>query len=192
MKPAKDTRSEILDVALDMVQRLSISGVSFQELARRVGIKKGSMYYHFESKDDLSVALMERASEDLKASFARGREKSPVRRLRYFFSIYIHYIGPGHKICPGGAFAAEWENQSAQVQQSVRKVIQVQQKGVTEIIQAGLDRGEFTGHGQSAEALACWVLSCLQGAVLISRVEEQAMSFDASIKVIESYLNIND
>jgi len=192
MKIAKDTRSEILDVAMDMVQRLSISGVSFQELANRVGIKKGSMYYHFESKDDLSVALMERACEDLKASFARGREKSPARQLRYFFSIYIRYIGPGHKICPGGAFAAEWESQSAQVQESVRKVIQVQQKGVADIIQAGLDSGVFTGHGQSARSLACWILSCLQGAVLVSRVEEQAMSFEASIKVIESYLNIKD
>ena len=191
MKVAKDTRSEILDVALDMVQRLSISGVSFQELANRVGIKKGSMYYHFESKDDLSIAIMDRACEDLKASFIRGRDKSATRQLRYFFAIYIRYIGPGHKICPGGAFAAEWEQQSAPVQQSVTRIFTVQQKGLSQIIEAGLKQGEFTGHGQSAAELACWILSCLQGAVLVSRVEQQQMSFDACIKVIESYLTIN-
>ena len=191
MKFAKDTRSEILDVALDMVQRLSISGVSFQELANRVGIKKGSMYYHFESKDDLSVAMMDRASEDLKASFSRGKEKSASRQLRYFIAIYIRYIGPGHKICPGGAFAGEWEKLSPKVQQSVRRLFKVQKEALTKIIKAGLEQGDFTGRGQSATELACWVLSCLQGAVLVSRVEEQAISFDASIKVIESYLAIS-
>lgn len=189
MNNTKDTRSEILDVAMDMVQRLSISGVSFQELANRVGIKKGSMYYHFESKDALSIALLDRASIDLKASFVRGKEKSASRQLKYFFSIYIKYIGPGHKICPGGAFAGQWEKLSAPVQQSVSRVVSVQQIGLTNIIDLGLSSGEFTGHGQTAKELACWVLSCLQGAVLISRVEGQSLSFDASLKVIENYLN---
>jgi AcrR family transcriptional regulator len=37
---AKDTRTAILDAAQDMVQRQSIRGVRFQELAKRTGIKR--------------------------------------------------------------------------------------------------------------------------------------------------------
>ena len=102
MKNSQDTRSSILDVAQDMVQRQSISGVSFQELANRIGIKKGSMYYHFATKDELTIAMLDRATADLKASFKRGENKTPTEQIKYFINIYKMYIGPGEKMCPGG------------------------------------------------------------------------------------------
>jgi len=190
MKTTKDTRSTILDVAQDMVQRQSISGVSFQELANRIGIKKGSMYYHFESKDELSIAMLERATEDLKASFKRGKHKSATEQLRYFFAIYFRIIGPGQRMCPGGAFAGEWDKLSEPVHQSVRAVLNAQIEGVEEIIVAGVSKGEFADHGQSPKALASWIISCLQGAILTSRVEENDTHFNFAVNTIERYLGL--
>jgi len=191
MKKANDTRSNILDVAQDLVQRQSISGVSFQELANRIGIKKGSMYYHFESKDELSIAMLERATEDLKASFNRGRVKSPTERLRYFFNIYFKYIGPGQRMCPGGAFASEWDKLSDEVHHSVQRVLRAQIDGVAEIIEDGVASGEFENHGQPANELASWIISSLQGSILTGRVEESEQPFKYAVKTIESYLKLS-
>jgi len=189
MTTINDTKSTILDVALDMIQRQSISGVSFQALAKQVGIKKGSMYYHFESKDELAMAVLERAASDLAASFEQGSHKTAQQRLQYFFGIYRSKIGAGEKLCPGGAFVGEWDALSAQVQSCVSKLINTQTQGIEQIISDGLAAGEFTGHGQSPSALAIWLISSIQGALLTARVAGHVDAFDISVSIINQYLS---
>jgi TetR/AcrR family transcriptional repressor of nem operon len=188
MKIPNDTRSAILDVAQDMVQRQSISGVSFQELANRVGIKKGSVYYHFESKDDLAVALLERATSEMKESFIRGKTKSPLERLNYFLNIYRHHIIPAEKLCPGGAFAGEWGKLSRPVKAQVNRLIDAQVKGVSEILSEGIQGGEFNDHLKTVDELAQWVIACVQGALVTSRISESRVMFESTTTIITEYL----
>jgi len=183
----KDTRTAIIDVAQDMVQRQSISGVSFQELANRIGIKKGSLYYHFESKDDLAIALLERAASEMKESFLRGEGKSPTERLRYFLNIYLHHIVPSEKLCPGGAFVGEWGKLSEAVQVQVSRLINAQMVGVQKILADGIASGEFNNHDNGVEELAQWVIACVQGALLTSRVSGNKSSFESTINIITQY-----
>jgi len=189
MKRPNNTRSAILDVAQDMVQRQSISGVSFQELANRIGIKKGSLYYHFESKDDLAVALLERATLEMKQSFLRGETKSPLERLNYFLDIYLLNIIPTEKLCPGGAFAGEWDKLSNPVKERVNRLIDTQVKGVSDILSQGIQSGVFNDHAKTVEELAHWVIACVQGALVTSRVSQNRAIFESSITIITEYLS---
>ena len=184
----KDTRTAILDAAQDLVQRQSISGVSFQELAKRTGIKKGSMYYHFESKDDLTLALLERATIDLHESFKRGESKTPRQRLSYYFNIYRLYIIPSEKLCPGGAFAGEWDKLSQPVQEHVKKLLMAQSKGLRSVLEAGIESGDFKSHGQSLDELTQWIVSCIQGCLLVCRIYDSKQAFESAVKVINCYL----
>ncbi|MEH6345909.1 MAG: TetR/AcrR family transcriptional regulator [Bermanella sp.] len=188
MKSNNDTRSQILDAAQDMLQRQSISGVSFQELANRIGIKKGSMYYHFQSKDGLSIAILERASSDMLAAFARGAGKSPTQQLAYFINIFRSFMGQAEKICPGGAFAGEWDKLNEPVQVQAHRLIKVQVQGLKKIIEAGLNTGEFSDHHQTSEALADWAVSNIQGALLTSRITQNHLSFETSMDILMQYL----
>ncbi len=185
---AKDTRTAILDAAQDMVQRQSISGVSFQELAKRTGIKKGSMYYHFESKDDLSIALLERAAAEMKDSFTRGEGKSPTQRLEYYLNIYRFHIIPSEKMCPGGSFAGEWGKLTDPVQAQVQRLINEQSQCLQQVLSAGIASGEFYNHGQSDKDLTQWLVACIQGGLLTSRVSGSREPFEAAIKVAMQYL----
>jgi len=183
-----DTRTAILDVAQDILQRQSISGVSFQLLADRIGIKKGSMYYHFKTKDELAIAILDRASQDLKTSFSRGKHKPAVQQLDFFFMIYEKFIGPGQRMCPGGCFASEWEKISDPVKQSVRKVLNVQINGIRDILIFGNEKNEFIHHDQNEQQLASWIISSLQGGILTSRVEENQEHFDFAVQAIKRFL----
>ena len=183
-----DTRTAILDVAQDMLQRQSISGVSFQLLADRIGIKKGSMYYHFKTKDELAIAILERASQDLKTSFVRGKHKSAIEQLDIIFMIYEKFIGPGQRMCPGGCFASEWEKISDPVKQSVRKVLNVQINGIRDILVFGNETGEFIHHDQETQQLASWIISSLQGGILTSRVEGNQEHFNFAVQAIKRFL----
>jgi TetR/AcrR family transcriptional repressor of nem operon len=189
MKIPNDTRTAILDVAQDMVQRMSISGVSFQELANRVGIKKGSLYYHFESKDDLAVALLERSTSQMKESFVLGLSKGPLERLNYFLNIFLLHIIPAEKLCPGGAFAGEWGKLSSPVKAQVNRLVEAQVQGVSEILIEGIQTGAFNDHGQTVEELAQWIIASVQGALLTSRISESPVMFESTLKIIKEYLS---
>jgi AcrR family transcriptional regulator len=53
----KDTRERILDVALDLFTEQGYDGTSLREIAEQLGVTKAALYYHFESKDDILMAL---------------------------------------------------------------------------------------------------------------------------------------
>lgn len=54
---APSTRDRILDVALDLFTTQGFDGTSLRQIAERLHITKAALYYHFESKDDILMAL---------------------------------------------------------------------------------------------------------------------------------------
>ena len=60
---AKDTRERILDAALDLFIEQGFDGTSLREIAEQLGVTKAALYYHFESKDDILMALHLRLHE---------------------------------------------------------------------------------------------------------------------------------
>jgi AcrR family transcriptional regulator len=60
---APTTRDRILDVALELFTTQGFDGTSLREIAERLDITKAALYYHFESKDDILLALHMRLHE---------------------------------------------------------------------------------------------------------------------------------
>ena len=56
-----DTRTRILDVALDLFTEQGYDGTSLREIADRLGFTKAALYYHFQSKEQILVVLLEPA-----------------------------------------------------------------------------------------------------------------------------------
>jgi len=56
-----DTRTAILNVALDIYLREGLDALSMRKIAQRVGITATAIYRHFESKDALLAGLMHEA-----------------------------------------------------------------------------------------------------------------------------------
>jgi TetR/AcrR family transcriptional regulator, cholesterol catabolism regulator len=61
------TRKRLLDATAAEVARCGVAGTSINAIAAAAGLKTGSVYFHFESKDQLVEAMLE---EGLSASLA--------------------------------------------------------------------------------------------------------------------------
>ena len=62
---ADDTRARILEVAVDLFIEQGYAGTSVRDISERLGMTKGSLYYHFASKEDVLNALVTPLMEDL-------------------------------------------------------------------------------------------------------------------------------
>src|SRR5512133_2651980 len=55
--PASSTRQRILDVALELFNEQGYDKTSLREIAKRLGVTKAALYYHFERKEDILLEL---------------------------------------------------------------------------------------------------------------------------------------
>jgi len=58
-KQRSDTAEQILDLAETLIQTRGYSAFSYQDIADSLGIRKASIHYHFPSKTDLGIAVVE-------------------------------------------------------------------------------------------------------------------------------------
>lgn len=61
VKEAEDRRNEILDVANALFAQKGFDGTSITNILDHIGIARGTLYYHFKSKEDIMDALITRS-----------------------------------------------------------------------------------------------------------------------------------
>ncbi len=88
-----DTRTRILDIALELFSEHGFDGTTLQQIADRLGFTKAALYYHFRSKDDLLQALLAPASTELDELLDAYEDvpDTPARRRR-FIEDYLDYL----------------------------------------------------------------------------------------------------
>jgi AcrR family transcriptional regulator len=65
VKEAEERRNEILDAADELFGQKGFDGTSTNDILEKVGIARGTLYYHFKSKEDIVDALIERYNVQL-------------------------------------------------------------------------------------------------------------------------------
>ncbi|KRG74911.1 TetR family transcriptional regulator [Stenotrophomonas ginsengisoli] len=80
--------------ALDMIAEQGVGSVAVEPLARRLGVTKGSFYWHFPSRDALLQAALERwelvEQQDVFGSLEEVAD--PSERLRALFLMAAHEV----------------------------------------------------------------------------------------------------
>jgi AcrR family transcriptional regulator len=87
MRKSELTRGSILDAAALVFRRRGYSGTTLTDIAAEIGMKAGSLYYHFDSRESLVEAVMALGlARSRQAVEARLRElaarATPLERLR--------------------------------------------------------------------------------------------------------------
>ncbi|TWI06320.1 TetR family transcriptional regulator [Luteimonas cucumeris] len=80
--------------ALDLIAEQGVAAVAVEPLARRLGVTKGSFYWHFPSRDALLAAALERW-EHVEQELVFGKLEAvpdPRARLRALFQMVSHEV----------------------------------------------------------------------------------------------------
>lgn len=86
------TADDWAQAALDQIAELGVASVAVEPLARRLGVTKGSFYWHFPSRDALLQAALERWEKVEQETVFGSLEKvpDPRERLRALFQVVAH------------------------------------------------------------------------------------------------------
>src|SRR5689334_15169001 len=87
----------ILDEAARLFREQGYAATTVREIARAAQILPGSLHYRYATKDDVLIALMERAVEQAISEIQREIEKvdDPIERLRAGMTRYLELLLEG-------------------------------------------------------------------------------------------------
>ncbi len=88
-----DTREQILQVAGKLLAKRGYWGVSMQDIAGNLGISKAALYYHFPSKQALTLALLQQTYEEFFTAIEKAEQgtRNPAAKLLSVIDTYITF-----------------------------------------------------------------------------------------------------
>jgi TetR/AcrR family transcriptional repressor of nem operon len=182
------TKEKILAAAQNLIQTRSFHGFSFQDLADRVGIRKPSLYHHFDSKDAIALAVLDRAADWVRTRMTKVDGEDPAARLERYFEMFRDIHGKGERMCPGGSFASVFDGISSSVQSTLHRFTKLHLDLLESIVREGAERGQFQIKDQRPRDVAMQIFAGAQGALMIGRLTGDTHVIDAVIAEFRSYL----
>lgn len=143
VKEAGERRNEILDAADELFAQKGFDGTSTNDILEKVGIARGTLYYHFKSKESIMDALIERYNiRLLGAAQEIAADKSIPIGARIIRVVLVLNISNGSS---KEIMEHIHKPQNALMHQKIQQVII---NGVTpiltEIIREGIEQGMFS------------------------------------------------
>lgn len=168
----KDTRTRILDVAQDLIQRLGVNAMSYQHISDAVGIRKASIHHHFPAKEDLVQALVERYNGfflEVVDGIVASEADAPTKLARYIglFEATLSE-SQGDKVCLCAMLGAELTTLGSASAASVRRFFAENEDRLIVILEQGRQESSIRFAGDSRH-IARMIVSLLEGAMLVSR-----------------------
>ena len=95
-KPARLSAEDWALAALDVIAESGLNAVAVEPLAKRLGVTKGSFYWHFPSREALLVAALDRWERTEQETVFGQLEavSDPRARLRDLFRLGAHELKP--------------------------------------------------------------------------------------------------
>jgi AcrR family transcriptional regulator len=123
MSKGEQTRSAILEAALDQASVAGFESLTIGSLAERTGLSKSGLFAHFGSREDLQVAAIEAAAQRFAETVFMPALKAPrgLPRIRALFEHWLDWTrrtGLSHG-CPMQAAAIEFDDRPGPLRDAV-------------------------------------------------------------------------
>ncbi|MFF2090895.1 TetR/AcrR family transcriptional regulator [Paenibacillus sp. NPDC058174] len=191
MKKGDRTREHIIMKSAAIFNQKGYAGTSLNDIIADTGIKKGGIYRHFVSKDEIAIEAYNYAASLVSSKFneAVDQEQSASGRLIAFFRVYgdvVHnppFIGG----CPMQNTAVESDDTHTELRDRARQGLHNFLDVMKGIIRDGITAGEFK-EDLDAEALASFAFSLLEGGILLSKLDGDNKHMHTNTAIFSSYL----
>lgn len=161
-----ERKQQILETTAEILEQKSFAAFSYQDLADRLGVTKASIHYHFPTKDDLGVALLEHfevAGDELWAKLAQSAETPGALCAAMLDLAEAVMLDHEFRVCPAFAFTVDSPALSERMRAALLRLAERHDSHVAEMLEAARNAGELSFLGDARDQAQA-VAAALQGA----------------------------
>jgi TetR/AcrR family transcriptional repressor of nem operon len=193
MTKAERTKQFIIEKAAPIFNTKGVAGTAMSDIMEATKLAKGSMYVHFDSKDELSYAVVDYNLGKLaeKTAAAINKYKTAKGKLFAFLDFYNDPLNPplvGG--CPMLNFGMEADDTNPIIKQKVKKLVQASPQMLASIMEQGIIDGEFK-KSWNAKEFGIKIFAIIEGGILISRVSGSKEQMGVLIKMLKKEIEEN-
>ena len=181
-------RERLLAAGLTTFSKSGFNGCSVQDITECAGVPKGSFYNHFESKEALGVAALERFWSDDSDDRLQGLQQldlTPLQRLRRYFTEIASEMTSNAFTCGclAANMGAELSDHSPAIAAQLSVIFAGWSRRMADCIREAQEAGEVRTDADPT-LLATFVLNAWEGALLRSRIEKSGKPLQQFIDVL--------
>jgi TetR/AcrR family transcriptional regulator, transcriptional repressor for nem operon len=192
MSKGTATRSRVIDSAIGLINRKGIRNTSVRDVIEETGVKKGNLYFHFSSKDELCAAIIGEAAERyfnyLSKSITSDR---PLGKISDILTAVLEY----HRKrkfdggCIFGNTALETSDTDEAYAEMVRGVFDRWVRILAGLLREAARRGELPA-GIRPEPMARHIVAAMEGGIMMARLYKREAPLMECVGYLRTLLGI--
>ena len=184
----QETRQRIIAEAAVIFNQRGYEGCSIQAIMDATGLEKGGIYRHFETKEEIAAEAFDYAWSIASSKRRQNLDAIPnhIDRLKQHIANFVHRSGlPGG--CPLLNTAIDSDNGNPVLRDRVRKALREWQTFLRTMLEDGIQAGTIR-EAADPTTVANRIISSLEGAMLISRIERNEQALRSTLEQLSSWV----
>jgi AcrR family transcriptional regulator len=178
-----DTKEVVVEAARQLFFEQGYTATGIAQILKRSGVKSGSLYYFFPTKEDLLAAVLDKYKDMLWPMVlepAYARAVDPIERIFAVLNGYRQLLmATDFRLgCPIGNLALEMSNSHPHVRDLVVQNFDGWRAAISQLLAEASDR---LPEDIDPESMSFFVLATMEGAVMLARAHQDIAPFDATI-----------
>ncbi|MCB9034912.1 MAG: TetR/AcrR family transcriptional regulator [Chitinophagales bacterium] len=183
-----DTKEQIIAIANNLIIANGYNAFSYHDIAKTLGIKTSSIHYHFPTKSNLGIAVIQNHQYIFHQTIMKTKEESALKKLNKLFAYYKQLITT-QKVCIVGALTSDINTLDTTLKEEVLVFSKQIIKWTTEILKEGQTQKIFKPI-QHTTLKAKQIVISLMALVQVARIENSQNDFNQMTKMILNELLI--
>jgi TetR/AcrR family transcriptional regulator, transcriptional repressor for nem operon len=192
MSKAQDTRNRIVEQAATLFNQQGYSGASLSALMQLTGLKKGGIYNHFGSKDELALAAFDFTISRIQQKF-RGAligKRHSIDRLIAMLNVYEHlledpFLQGG---CPILNTAVESDDTHPALREKAKNAADAWRSLIQRIVEKGVIRKELC-LTVDAESVSSILVATIEGGIMLSKLYGDPVHLKHALDHLSAYIH---
>ena len=191
MSKAQATKARIIQQAAELFNKRGYAGSSIADIMQATGLKKGGIYNHFKSKDELAVAAFDYAVSLMSREVwqAVKTQRHAIARLQALVSAYLTYADkpPISGGCPILNTAIEVDDLDSPLRDRALAAIDSWRSLIIRIVQKGIKKNEVRSSVEP-NTVATIIICTIEGAIMMSQLEKNPVHLERAVAHLLSYI----
>jgi TetR/AcrR family transcriptional repressor of nem operon len=184
-----ETRERIVMAAMELFWEKGYGSTSIADILKKAGANSGSLYHFFPAKQDVLTAVLDAYHQGIRPMLldpAWQGVHDPIERIFVLLGRYRRFLIDTDYFygCPIGSLALELHEPDPAVRELLVANFSAWTDAVEECLAAAADR---LPPDVDTKALAQFVLTTMEGAVMQGRTFRSLQPFDASVDQLRHY-----